>query len=89
MIPAPDGFIFFACTFRAIRMKLYKVLGQFKLNSVALLSSECCVVKGAAVSLTVSENVGIYQDVYQSIWFKLGMMTVTTWLYIVILDHFK
>ena len=59
-------------------MKFDVVLKQFKLNALIVLNSVICINKGNTTSvLIVSKIVDVSKDlyVYETIWFKFGMVT--------------
>ena len=71
-------------------MKYDMVIMQSKLNILRKVLSEICGIRGInAVLLAVSKlcAAGIRSDIYEPFWFKLGVMTDTTELYILILIY--
>ena len=66
---------FFFHTFQLMRMNFDVVMEQFKLNILRLLLSKLYRKNGNNCCFTdCAKKLGMYSDVYESIWFKLGMI---------------
>ena len=82
----PAGYIF-SCTFHLIRMKFYVALKHFNIIISIPLLSEISYTTGTNRCFSDCVKNGMHLDVSGPIWFKLGLMIVTTELYTLILVY--